>query len=364
MRRVALGMAGGLGLLLLYLGLWPVPIEPSAWEPPPNPGYTGAFAQNERLVGMEILPIGDHHGPEDIAVDAEGHLYAGTAEGRILRMRPDGTGVSVFADTGGRPLGLAFDTHGHLIVADAFRGLVSVSPAGDVSLLTDTVDGTPIRYADDVDVAADGVIYFSDATTRFGAREWGGTYEASLLDIMEHGRTGRLLAYDPRTRQTRVVATGFAFANGVAVSPDQTFVLVNETAAYRVWRVWISGPRAGERDVLIDGLPAFPDNVTVGHDGRFGIALVAPRDPTLDRIGGRPFLRKVVQRLPAFLRPSARTYGHLIAVTADGKVVADLQDPAGAFPANTTLLETEDFLFVGSLVAPGIGRLPKSAAGL
>ena len=38
-----------------------------------------------------------------------------------------------------------------------------------VETLTDSVDGTPILYADDLDIADDGIIYFSDASTKFGA---------------------------------------------------------------------------------------------------------------------------------------------------------------------------------------------------
>jgi sugar lactone lactonase YvrE len=364
LRRLAAGSAVGVGLITAYLLLWPVPIEPHAWEAPPDPGYTGPFATNDRLSGMEVLPIGEHRGPEDVAIDVNGFIYAGTKSGDIVRLNPDGTQPTVFANTGGRPLGIDFDADGNLLIADGYRGLLSVSPQGAVTVLTAEVDGTPILYADDVDTAADGTIYFSDATTRFSAKEWGGTLEASLLDLMEHGKTGRLLAYDPRTRQTRVVASGFSFANGVAVSPDQTFVVVNETGEYRVWRVWIAGERAGQKDVLIDHLPAFPDNVSAGQDGRFWISLVSPRNPLLDGMSNRPVLRRIVQRLPAFLRPEAKAYGHVIAVDATGKVLADLQDPEGRHPLNTTALETDRFLYIGSLVAPGIGRLPRDRAGL
>jgi len=53
-----------------------------AWTAPPNPGYTGPFEPNDRLKGIESLPVGDNHGPEAVAVDAEGRIYASTHEGR------------------------------------------------------------------------------------------------------------------------------------------------------------------------------------------------------------------------------------------------------------------------------------------
>ena len=33
------------------------------------------------------------------------------------------------------------------------------------------------------------------------------------------------------------------FANGVAVSPDQTYLLVNETGAYKITKIWIAGEK-------------------------------------------------------------------------------------------------------------------------
>jgi len=211
-----------------------------------------------------------------------------------------------------------------------------------------------------VDVAADGKIYFSDASTKFGAKEYGGTYEASLLDINEHGGHGRLLVYDPATRTARTLLGGLNFANGVAVSHDQNYVLVNETGSYRVIRYWVAGPKKGKAEPLIDGLPSFPDNISVGLDGRYWVAFVSPRNPLIDKLSGKPFLRKVIQRMPAFLRPKAVPYGHVIAIDGGGKVLADLQDTKGSYPINTSVTETKDYLYIGSLVAPVLARLSKA----
>jgi sugar lactone lactonase YvrE len=350
-------------LLALYLLAWPVPIDPVAWTAPPHPGYTGVHARNERLAELETLALGGLHGPEDVALDREGRIYAATHEGVIVRLDKEGRNPQPWAKTGGRPLGIDFDGAGNLIVADAYRGLLSIAPDATVKVLATQAEGIPIRYANDVDVAADGKIYFSDASTKFPA-EGGGTLAASLLDLMEHGGHGRLLAYDPVTGTASAVLKGLDFANGVAVSPEQDFVLVNETGSYRVIRYWIAGTRKGQSEPLIEALPGFPDNISAGEGGRFWVALVSPRNPIVDRLSGSPFLRKMVQRLPAFLRPLPVPYGHVIAVDAKGKVVADLQDPSGAYPINTSVTETADYLYIGSLMAPVVARLPKSKAGL
>lgn len=364
LKKIAAGGAALAAALLLYLLLWPVPIEPVAWEPPPNPGYTGPHAENQRLQSLEALAIGDHHGPEGVAVDAGGRIYVATHEGWIVRLASDGTSPERFAETGGRPLGLDFDGEGNLLVADAFKGLLSIAPDAKVRTLATVADGIPIRYADDVAAAQDGRIYFSDASTKFGAEEWGGTLAASVLEIIEHRRHGRLLVYDPRTGTATTVLDGLSFANGVAVSPDQRFVLVNETGRYRVLRVWLDGPKAGTSEPFVEALPGFPDNITAGRDGRFWVGLVSPRNPIVDALAGRPFLRKVVQRLPELLKPKPVAYGHLIALDAQGRVVQDLQDPEGGYPMTTGAVETDDYLYVSSLTAPVLGRLPKSRAGL
>jgi hypothetical protein len=215
-----------------------------------------------------------------------------------------------------------------------------------------------------VDVGADGKIYFSDASTKFGAKELGGTYEASLLDINEHGGHGRLIVYDPATGKAETLLKGLNFANGVGVSPDQTYVLVNETGAYRVIRYWIAGPKKGKAEPLIEDLPSFPDNISTGINGRYWIAFVSPRNPLIDSLSGKPFLRKVIQRMPAFLRPKAIAYGHIIAIDGNGKVLENLQDTAGAYSINTSVTETSDYLYIGSLVTPFLGRLSKAKAGL
>ena len=321
-------------VVLLYLLLWPVPIEPVAWQAPPNPGYTGPLAPNERLKGVEVFPIGDNHGPEAIALDAQGWIYAATHEGRIVRLQADGSRPENWVETGGRSLGIRFDGKGNLIVADAFRGLLKIAPDGKITVLATTADGKPVLYVNDLDVAADGKIYFSDASTKFGAKQWGGSH-------------GRLLVCDPDTGKAQTLLAGLNFANGVAVSHDQTYVLVNETGSYRVLRYWISGPRRGQTEPLIEGLPGFPDNISAGLDGRCWVALISPRNKLVDGLSGRPFVR-----------------GHIIAIDGTGKVLANLQDPDGGYRLNTSVTETKDYLYIGSLVMPSLGRLSKSKAGL
>lgn len=357
LRRTALS---GILLALIYLVAWPVPIDPASWHPPPNAGYTGPFAANDALSAMEFVPVLDATSPEALTTDRLGRIYAATADGRIIRLSADGTTPTEFVNTGGRPLGMAFDARGTLWVADAKRGLLAISNDGTVRVAAASVGTDTIRLADDLDVATDGRVYFSDASTRFYPPRFE-VFEASLLEILEHQGTGRLLEHDPATGLTRLLLDSLVFANGVAVSHDQRSVLVAETGSYRILRVQRDGPQRGRATVLIDNLPGFPDNITRGRDGRYWVALVAPRNALVDRLAARPFARTVIQRLPNLLRPKPVHYGHVIAVDDSGRVVANLQDPTGRLPMLTSALEvriTPSYLYFGSLQARTAARLP------
>ncbi|MET0795182.1 MAG: SMP-30/gluconolactonase/LRE family protein [Polyangiaceae bacterium] len=362
--------AAAVGLVLLgaaaYLCFWPVPAQPVAWSAPRAPGFSGAYAPNTRLAGLRTIDIGNEEGPEHIALGPDGKLYAAMTSGNLLRMDPDGGKQEVFANTGGRVLGFAFDAEGRMIAADAMKGLLLVAADARVSVLADHVNADdPIHYANAIVVAVDGMIYFTDASARFSPAHWGGTYEASVLDIMEQSATGRVLAYAPATKSVRIVAHGFSFANGIALSSDGKSLFVSETGRYRIWKVDARGVNVDVRSgspqakVLLDNLPGYPDNLMRGRDGRIWVGLFKPRNPAADSLAEKPFLRKVLLRLPRFLLPLGESYGHVFAIDEGGRVVEDLQDPSGAYPETTSATETADRIYIHSLHAHTIGWLPR-----
>jgi sugar lactone lactonase YvrE len=372
-----------------YLLLWPVPVEPVAWSAPPSPGYTGPHARNEKLARLEHLPLEGDVGPEHVVVREErGQVWvymavanASGQRGRIVRVKPDGTDREVIFDSGGRPLGFDFDAEGRLIVADPMWGdqgaLLRVKGRGVGSQATPLVDnlaGDPIRYIDAVVVAPNGRIYFTDASRRFGAKAWGGTFEASIYDILEHQCTGRLIEHDPETRQSRLMMSGLCFPNGVALSEDGLHLFLAETGEYRIWKVsvearGVDARQAAERPgdgarVLIANLPGYPDNIMRGQGGRLWTGLTKPRGAFIDDNAGRPWMRALAMRLPRSMWPVPPAYGHVFAFDESGKVLVDLQDPSGAYPETTAVTETADKLYIQSLHAKTLGVLDKRAAGL
>lgn len=364
-RMGKLAFFGLLIALVLYLVAWPAPIDPVAWEAPPAPGYQGPHARNTRLQNLKRLSIGANHGPEHIIADAAGRLYTAVVSGAILRLDPAaGSEPEIFVNTGGRPLGLAFDAAGNLLIADAYKGLLSAAPDGALATLTDRVGDSPILYADAVIAARDGRIYFSDASQRFSASAAGGTFEASILDILEASATGRILVYDPRDQSTQVLTEGLSFANGIALDSKEEHLYVCETGRFRVIRIALSGPERGVARPFLENLPGYPDNLMRGENGRYWVGLAKPRSALVDSLSDQPFLRKVVIRLPKFLLPVPPAYGHVFAFNEAGEITADLQDPSGAYPETTSVTETGERLYIHSLHADYIGYLERADAGV
>ncbi len=337
---------------LAYLLLAPVPIAPAAWTPPAAPALTGQYAQNTRLSPVQKLSVGDGHKPEDVALDIEGKIYAGFEDGRIMVLQADGTQPRVFANTHGRPLGMIFDHEGNLIVADAIKGLLSVSKAGEIKGLAEEADGVRFGCLNDLDVGADGTIYFTEASSKFPMSQF-------TNDLLEHQPNGRLLALEPHASQPRTLLRGIYFANGVAVSPDQTFVLVVETAEYRVRRLWLNGPKMGQSDIFIDNLPGFPDGISSNGRDRFWLALVTPRQAIFDRMLPYPTMRKMVARLPKFMQPAPKRYSFVLGLDPQGRVIENLQNGSSdCFSEIANVVERNGSLYFGSIGEDTVGRFP------
>ncbi len=325
------------------------PIEPARWEAPANPGLVGDFEINDRLAEVRFLTFAGP-GPEDAACASDGSVYSGLDDGRIVRWRGPG-GPQTFVNTRGRPLGMQFDDSGDLLVADADRGLLRVTPQGQVLVLADQYDGVPFKFVDDLAIADDGIIWFTDASQRFG-------FKQTVLDFWEGSMTGRLLSYDPRSRQVQVHMTDLFFANGVSLAPNGEYVLVSETGMARIQRLWLKGPKAGTVDTFIDQLPAAPDNINMDRDGLLWIAMPSLRD-SLDQAAAHPFLRQIFSVAPdVVLEKLTHPISFVLAVDAEGKVVHNLQDPEHRFPFITSATPCNGLLLLGSLRTTALGALP------
>jgi sugar lactone lactonase YvrE len=334
---------------LLWL-IVPSPIDSVAYRAPAGQGLKGPFQPNTALRTARVVGEGELLGAEDVEVDPQGRLYTGTADGRVMRitLRPGGGDLlETYAETGGRPLGVRFGPDRQtLFVADANKGLLAVDPSGEVRSLAKEAAGVPFRFTNDLDVAGDGTIYFSDASSRFGIADY-------LKDLLEARPHGRLLSYG-NDGVAHVLLGGLIFANGVALSQGGDFVLVVETYRYRILRYWLAGPRKGTSDVFLDGLPGFPDNLSRDPStGHFWVALYTVRNSALDFLHPHPWLKNQLAKLPRLLWPKPEPYGLIFEVDAGGHVLRSLQDPGGRKVRHITSVEPSgSSLYLGSLDGP------------
>lgn len=339
-----------------FLFFWPTDVEPVAWQPAKAPSLkAGIYAENSLLAN--IKPVGSQslHGPEALVIDDDGFLITGLHDGRIVRTSIDGYAVKELVNTQGRPLGLAWHPDGRLIIADAIRGLLALDLSSNALTVLAAADGeNRLGFTDDLDISSDGrYAYFSDATLRWG---YGQDDEA----IMEHGGDGRLLRYDFSNGQLETLLDGLEFANGVALGPNDEYVLVNETGTYRVTRYWLSGDKAGQHDIFIDNLPGFPDNIRFDQNGRFWLALYAPRNILVDALAPYPFWRKVLVRAMLVLPKPIEKRSFAVALSTQGEVVANLQHAGrSSYAPITTVLAHDNWLYFGSLTQNGLARIER-----
>lgn len=301
--------------------------------------------------GFSVIQV-PAHGAEDVVVATtgpdEGAVFTGTADGVIWRVRHDGGSVDKVAHTGGRPLGIEIDPDGRLLVCDAHRGLLRVDTAsGAIEPVADRVGGTPMVFCNNAALAADGTIWFSDSSTRYGIEHW-------KDDFVQDTRTGRLLRRDPDGTIT-VVHDGLRFANGVALATDESFVAVAETAARTVVRHWLTGDRAGTRDHLCQDLPGYPDNIARGSDGLIWVTIASPRDPLVERLQRGPmWLRRQVTRIPERLQPKPQRTVRVQAYDDAGALVHDVDVRTDDFHMVTGVREHDGRVWMGSLEEPAV----------
>ena len=332
--------------------------------PPPPPteiGKGGPFEQNDKLRDVSLIGLGRIEAPEDVILDRNDVLYAGSRHGDIIRFfPPDYERMEVFAHIGGQPLGMAFDREDNLYVCIGGMGLYRIKPDGTVEKATDETnrsiysvnDDSRLRLADDLDITDDGLIFFSEATVRYEMDEW-------PVDGLEARGNGRIICYDTKTGTTHTALRGLKFPNGVAVASDGQSILFAETFGCSIKRYWFAGPRKGDVEIVMDNLPGYPDNINLASDGNYWLALVGMRSPSLDLAWKMPgFRRRMAKRVPVdeWLFPNINT-GCVVKFNEQGKILESFWDLKGLnHPMITSMREHRGYLYLGGIANNRIGR--------
>jgi ribose transport system permease protein len=339
-------------------------VSPAYLQLPKPPSATDAnspFALNDKLRSVEIIGLGQIDGPEDVILDREDNLYCGTRHGDIVRFfGPDHQRHEVFAHIGGHPLGMQFDREGNLLVCIGGMGLYKVTPQQEVIKLTDetnrsflsVVDDSRLRLADDLDIAPDGRIYFSEATVRYEQEEW-------ATDALESRGNGRIICFDPRTNTTRTEIHRRVFPNGVCMANDGVSFLFAESWIATINRYYFDGPKKGTIETVVSNLPGYPDNINRASDGNYWAALLGMRTPALDLALSMPgFRRRMARRVAPdlWLYPNINT-GCVVKFDEQGNILDALWDLGGQnHPMITSMREHRGYLYLGGVSNNRIGR--------
>jgi ribose transport system permease protein len=339
-------------------------VSPAYLTLPPSPDTAAPgspYALNDKLRNVEIIGLGEIEGPEDVILDRDDNLYCGTRLGDIVRFfGPDHRRSEIFAHIGGHPLGMAFDRAGNLLVCIGGMGLYQVAPDKTVTKLTDetnrswmsVVDDSRLRLADDLDIAPDGRIFFSEATIRYEQEDW-------ATDALESRPSGRMIVYDPKRNTTHTDIPKLVFANGVCMCRDGQSFLFAESWTCSISRYFFDGPKKGRTERVISDLPGYPDNINRASDGHYWMALLGMRTPALDLAMRMPgFRRRMARRVAPdqWLYPNINT-GCVVKFSDSGEIIESLWDLGGEnHPMITSMREHRGWLYLGGVSNNRIGR--------
>ncbi len=340
-------------------------VSPTYHGMPPAPSTAAnsgtPWALNDKLKNVKVIGLGQVEGPEDVILDRDDNLYAGSRHGDIVRFfPPDYQRMEIYAHIGGTPLGMAFDRHDNLYVCIGGMGLYRVTPERKVEKVTDETnrsyssvnDDSRLRLADDLDITDDGRIFFSEATVRYEMHEW-------ATDGLEARGNGRIICYDTRSGKTHTVLRDLKFPNGVCIASDGQSFLFAETWGCTVKRHWFDGPKKGTTELVLDNLPGFPDNINNSSDGHYWTSLVGMRSPALDLAWKMPgFRRRMAKRVPRdeWLFPNINT-GCVLKFNERGEVLETMWDLGGEnHPMITSMREHRGYLYLGGIMNNRIGQ--------
>ncbi|XP_028306427.1 adipocyte plasma membrane-associated protein isoform X1 [Gouania willdenowi] len=378
MRRTLL-----VALLAVSVGVYllPSPIDPKphVLDGPP-PALEGPLAVNQRLQNGFQLFTGKLHGPESFTADEDGNVYTGTVDGKLWRIGPNDS-ITLITQMGqnlpecgsrsdyepvcGRPHGVRLDRNGQLIVCDSYLGLYSVDPkTGEKTLLlpnSQGADGVPFAFLNGLEISSQtGIIYFTDSSSRWGRRH-------VKLEVIELNSLGRLLSFDPRTKSVSVLLDSLYMPNGIALHPDEKFLLLAETSIGRILRFWLKGPKAGTKEVVLDNMIGYPDNIRLSDHGTFLVGITTPRfrkflPPFLDMIAPYPAVKRFVAKVVplSWYNLLLPRYALVLELGLDGDIIGTLHDPEGRLTwAISDVFQHRGRTYLGSTDLPFLAVLDR-----
>ncbi|KAG8439636.1 hypothetical protein GDO86_005713 [Hymenochirus boettgeri] len=361
-----------IALLAVAVGVYLLPSlidpEPFIFENPPP--LVGPLAVNRNLQQGIRLFYGHLKGPESFTSDNEGNLYTGTVDGKVWVIH--GEQLSFITQMGqnlaecgtpdlepicGRPHGIRMASDGYLIVADSYFGLYRVNPqTGEKNILISNkegLDGISFRFLNGLELSKNGTIYFTDSSSKWGRQH-------HRYEVLETNHLGRLLKYEPTAKNVKSLLDGLYMANGIALSPEEDYILIAETSICRILRYWLTGSKAGRKEIFVDNLPGYPDNIRLSSLGTYRVGLATTRfpgllKPFLDIIAPYPALKRIIVKVTPlwFYSILLKKHGLFLEVGDNGEILSSSHDPDGNVTwAISDVFEHQGKLYLGNTDLP------------
>lgn len=381
--------------------------------------FSEGLLANRILTNTEHLYRNEIRGPESFAI-WQGRIFTSLADGRIVEVLRTSLKTIAFIDPNNmgleacqkpwiatlgncsRPLGLRFDSKGNLYTVDPYHGIYKIDIAtGKYDLIMDIQkhllpDGTVAGFLDDLvlDEKSNGhlVFYLSLASTKWALHD-------CFYTVGEFDQTGQLLSFDTQTQRLTVEVKDLAFPNGLEWTDDKSAILLNELSKRTIHKYHLQGSNKGKLTVLASNLPGEPDNIKRSADPNRETYLVGlfmgrnKHNPSLfDKVTDKPILRRFSFRLQRAIGniihiigemseceflislgfeikvgnkmsdDSAKHYGLMIEIDANGKIINSFHDPTGQSSGFSELheiqnTETERHFLLGSFQGHYLGRL-------
>ncbi|KFK34933.1 hypothetical protein AALP_AA5G213000 [Arabis alpina] len=285
-------------------------------------------------------------GPESLDFDPNGEgPYVGVTDGRILKWRGEELGWVDFAYTSprrencstnevvpscGRPLGLSFHKKtGDLYICDGYFGVMKVGPEGGLAeLVVDEVDGQKVMFANQMDIdEEEDVFYFNDSSDKYHFGEVFYVYVSGE-------KTGRVIRYDMKTKEAKVIMDKLHFPNGLTLSKDGSFVVTCEAGTFTIHRIWVKGPKAGTNEIF-SKIPGAMDNIRRTPTGDFWVALhckisLFTRVSFLHPVVGQFLIKTLKMDTMIHLTNGGKPHGVAVKVSGEtGEILEIVEDTEG-----------------------------------
>ncbi|TXN43860.1 SMP-30/gluconolactonase/LRE family protein [Methylobacterium sp. WL7] len=191
-------------------------------------------------------------------------LWSDIPNNRILRWDEETGAVGTFRRPSGFANGNTRDRQGRLVTCEhGGRRVVRTEYDGSLTVLADAFEGRRLNSPNDLVVARDGAVWFTDPT--FGIA---GYYEGERAESELPQNVYRL---DAETGALEVVAHAIAGPNGLCFAPDESRLYLVESRGEPTRRIVafdvVGGRTLRDRRVLIDAGPGTPDGIRCDQDG-------------------------------------------------------------------------------------------------